>query len=61
MPDKTAVLQPSDREAAAAYVASLAGELAAIARDHRLETLCYLLEMAQIEARSQSLRPPADD
>jgi len=37
---------------AAAYVAELAADLARIARDHRLDTLCYLLEMARLEARN---------
>lgn len=60
MPDGNDVPQPGDREAAAAYVASLAGELALIARRHGLGTLCYLLEMAQMEARRVIHGPPAD-
>jgi hypothetical protein len=36
--------------AAAHYIATLAGELAHIARGHRLESLAYILEMARLEA-----------
>lgn len=43
-----------DRKAAATYVATLAGDLAAIARKHGLDTLGYLLEMAQLEAENVS-------
>jgi hypothetical protein len=35
---------------AAQYIASLADEMARIAKRNRLETLCYLLEMARQEA-----------
>ena len=41
---------PSDRVQAAAYVADMARGLAAIARQHGLETLGYILEMAREEA-----------
>jgi hypothetical protein len=41
---------PSDTEAAAAYVAELSGTLAAIARSHGLATLGFILEMAREEA-----------
>jgi hypothetical protein len=37
---------------AAAYVAELTADLARIARQHRLDALCYLLEMARMEAQS---------
>ena len=41
-----------DRKAAANYVATLSGDLAVIARRHGLDTLGYLLEMAQLEAEN---------
>ena len=40
----------SDREAAAAYIADLSGNLAAIARSNGLDVLGYLLGMAKLEA-----------
>jgi hypothetical protein len=43
-----------DRAAAAAYVAVLTAELAAIARRHNLNTLSYLLDMARLEAEGTS-------
>ncbi|MEP9377970.1 hypothetical protein ABLE91_14725 [Aquabacter sp. CN5-332] len=36
----------------AAYVASLTAELSKLARDHKLTTLAYLLEITRLEARS---------
>jgi hypothetical protein len=39
-----------DRSEAAAYIATLTGELASIARRNGLSTLGYLLEMARLEA-----------
>lgn len=36
--------------AAADYIASLSGELALLARQHGLECLGYILDMAQLEA-----------
>ena len=42
------------QRAAADYVAALVMELALIARDHRLDTLGYLLEVARFEAESVS-------
>ena len=42
------------RLAAADYIADLTGNLAAIARQHGLETLSYVLEMARLEAQSTS-------
>jgi hypothetical protein len=42
------------QRAAADYVAALVIELALIARDHRLDTLGYLLEVARLEAESVS-------
>jgi hypothetical protein len=43
-----------DRDAAqaAAYVAELAGDLAVIAKRHRLDTLGYILDMAKLEAET---------
>jgi len=43
---------PRDRVAAAAYVAELSSDLAAIARRHGLDTLGYLLDMARLEAET---------
>jgi hypothetical protein len=37
-------------EHAAAYVASLTGELAGLVRRHRLHTLSYILDLARLEA-----------
>jgi hypothetical protein len=45
--------------AAAAYIAELSGDLAMIARGHGLTTLGYLLEMARMEAQSNT-RPDCD-
>jgi hypothetical protein len=41
---------PTDAQAAVAYIGELSGSLAAIARGHGLETLSYLLEMVREEA-----------
>ena len=41
-----------DWEAAAAYVAELSRDLAAIARHHGLDALGFILEMAQLEAEN---------
>jgi hypothetical protein len=41
---------PSDAQAAAAYVAELSGSLATIARNCGLDALGYILEMAREEA-----------
>ncbi|MHB2165956.1 hypothetical protein [Alsobacter sp. R-9] len=38
----------------ARYVAQITGELSALARSARLDTLVYFLEMARHEAQSQS-------
>lgn len=40
----------NDRKQVAAYVASIAAELAILARRHHLDTLGYLLEMSRLEA-----------
>ena len=52
MADQTA--SPGDRTAAASYVATISADLAVIARQHGLDTLGYLLEMARLEAESVS-------
>ena len=51
-PVENAVLEPpsGNRAAAAAYIAALSADLAAIARRHNLDTLAYLLDMARLEA-----------
>ena len=51
----------TDRTAAANYVATLSGDLAVIARRHGLDTLGYLLEMAQLEAESASRNETGPD
>jgi hypothetical protein len=38
------------RADAASYIAELSKSLAAMARNHRLDTLAFILEMAQLEA-----------
>ena len=43
---------PIDRVAAADYVADLTGELANLARQHGLDTLGFLLDMARLEAQN---------
>ena len=50
----TAPPAADDRAAAAEYIASMAGDLALIARRHGLDTLGYLLEVAKLEAEHQS-------
>lgn len=39
-----------DRQQLAAYLATLAGDLAALAREHGFDTMGYILEMARLEA-----------
>jgi hypothetical protein len=48
-----------DRGAAAAYLASMIGDLATIARRHDFEALTYILDMARLEAEGtvQRLEP----
>jgi hypothetical protein len=48
------------REEAAAYIAQMAGDLAAIARRGGLDTLCYILDMARLEAEN-AVGPKKDD
>lgn len=59
----TASLLPSkaiqDRVEAARYLADQVKALAAVAKRHRLDTLSYLLDMAELEASQISeLKPP---
>lgn len=51
---------PADRQAAAAYIATLSAELAMIARRFGLDALGYILEMARIEAEDTA-RPGAGE
>ncbi|HEY1745757.1 MAG TPA: hypothetical protein VGG11_03185 [Xanthobacteraceae bacterium] len=53
---------PNEAPDAAHYIASLAQELAALAKSHELGTLAYILDMARLEAdqickRGQSPKP----
>ena len=50
MSDQSSANNNREREAVAVYIATLSGDLAAIARGHGLDTLGYLLDMAQLEA-----------
>ena len=51
--DNAEVEQPAGtRVGAAAYVAAMTADLAAMARRHNLETLGYLLDMARLEAEN---------
>jgi hypothetical protein len=43
-----------DRTAAANYVAELSAELAVLARQHGLDALGYILDMARLEAENVS-------
>jgi hypothetical protein len=44
--------EPVDRTAAANYVAELSAELANLARQHGLDALGYILDMARLEAEN---------
>ena len=48
-----------DRADLAVYIAQLTGQLAAMARDQRLDLLAYFLDMARIEAATQAGRDRA--
>jgi hypothetical protein len=50
--DRAKVTKIDEQVAAAGYVASMAGELALMARKHGLDTLGYLLEMVRLEAEN---------
>ncbi|HWP26229.1 MAG TPA: hypothetical protein VNL39_07790 [Xanthobacteraceae bacterium] len=52
MINQSALGQVHDRDAFAAYVAVISGELAVAARQHGLEALGYLLEMVHMEAKT---------
>ena len=54
--DQTEEKELPDPAAAANYIASLAGDLASIARGHGLDTLGYLLDMARLEAENTNSR-----
>jgi hypothetical protein len=43
-----------NQAAVSTYLADLTGELAAVARDHNLHTLAFLLDMARLEAENIS-------
>lgn len=51
-----AIANPVERADIAAYIAQLSGELAGLARTSRFDLLAYFLEMARLEAMSQSGR-----
>jgi hypothetical protein len=46
--------EPTDRQAAATYIATLSGELARLARRFGYDALGYILDMARMEAESVS-------
>ena len=50
--------EPGDRMAVANYVATVAADLATMARRAGLETLGYLLEMARLEAETACRHEP---
>ena len=45
------------RRAVARYIADLTRDLAMVARNHRLDMLGYILEMARLEAEASTKRP----
>ncbi|HXF87286.1 MAG TPA: hypothetical protein VNK48_02895 [Xanthobacteraceae bacterium] len=61
MADHSGLGPVQDRDAFAAYVAEVSGELAVTARQHGLEALGYLLEMAHMEARTAARGIQASD
>lgn len=48
--------EASDTPDAALYIASMADELARLAKSHNLEALAYILDMARLEADQISKR-----
>jgi len=52
MAEHSANEKPNNRLATANYVATLSGDLAALARHHGMPTLGYLLDMARLEAEN---------
>ena len=53
--------EPGDRTEVATYVATLAADLATMARSTGLETLGYLLEMVRLEAESSAPQAPVSN
>lgn len=50
MEDESGGDKATDPAAAADYIAELAANLAALARQHRFEVLSFILDMARLEA-----------
>jgi hypothetical protein len=48
----SAPISNDDRNEAAEYIASMSADLASMARQHGLNTLGYLLDMAKLEAET---------
>lgn len=48
--------EPTDRDAAAAYIATLTGELARLSRRFGYDALGYILDMARLEAENACRR-----
>lgn len=57
--DRASPPSGGDRGSAAAYLATIIGDMAAIARRHDFEALTYILDMARLEAEGtvQRLKP----
>jgi hypothetical protein len=60
MSDRTSAQCKLSRAAAAGYIAAMSGNLALIARNHGLDTLGYLLDMAQLEADNLTRQSDGD-
>jgi hypothetical protein len=56
MADKSNKKEPTDRAAAAEYLASLLEEMSPLAQRHGLDVAAYLLDMAHMEVSSVSRR-----
>jgi hypothetical protein len=54
--DTKSAIAAAKRADAASCIASLTSDLALMARNHGLDTLCYILEMARLEAENASPR-----
>jgi hypothetical protein len=50
-----------ERTAAAAYIATLASDLAGLAKAQGLDTLAYILDMAKLEAENRSRGDPGSN
>ncbi len=48
---------PGDREAAARHLGNAAQDLALLAKQHRLDTVSYLLDMVHLEASQLAVSP----